>query len=37
LLDVIRATGKGAQVVPAVARTLAHTLARTARVRDVCV
>lgn len=35
LLDVIRATGKGDQLPPSVARTLAHTLARTARVRDV--
>ena len=36
LLDVIRATGKSDPVAPAVARTLAHTLARTARIRDVC-
>lgn len=36
LLDVIRATGKRDQLSPSVARTLAQTLVRTARVRDVC-
>jgi hypothetical protein len=34
LLDFIRARGRRDQLVPSVARTLAHTLVRTARVQD---
>jgi len=35
LLDVIRAKGRRDLLAPSVARTLAHTLVRTARVQDV--
>ena len=36
LLDAIRATGRGDALTPSVARMLAHTLVRAARVRDRC-
>jgi len=36
LLDAIRATGTGDALAPSVARMLAHTLVRAARVRDRC-